>query len=147
MSILLSRPLGIGWGGKGGWRGWAWERKTQDRILDTTLLEGQTQPLESDPDLEALGGEGRGHGVDGRVKKNERQDDTYYIARRRSTTWRNKSRPLGFGWGGERGNGVDWRVNTRRDCRYYIARRTNTALRNKFKPLGFGWGEGVVWPS
>ena len=69
MSILLSRPLGFGWGGKGGWRGWAWERKTQDRILDTTLLEGQTQPLESDPDLEALGGEGRGYGVDGRVKK------------------------------------------------------------------------------
>ena len=69
MSILLSRPLGFGWGGKGGWRGWACERKTQDRILDTTLLEGQTQPLESDPDLEALGGEGRGHGVDGRVKK------------------------------------------------------------------------------
>ena len=61
-------------------------------------------------------------------EKNERQDDTYYIARRRSTTWRNKSRPLGFGWGGERGNGVDWRVNTRRDCRYYIAIEGQTQL-------------------
>ena len=89
---------------------------------------------------------GRGNGVDGCVNQNARRDYTYDIARRTNTTWRNKSRPLGFGWGGERGNGVDWRVNTRRDCRYYIARRTNTALRNKSKPLGFGWGEGdMVW--
>ena len=46
---------------------------------------------------------GRGHGVDGRVNQNARRDYTYYIARRTNTTWRNKSRPLGFGWGGERG--------------------------------------------
>ena len=89
---------------------------------------------------------------------NTRRDCRYYIARRTNTALRNKFKPLGFGggkgewrgrvceskWvgGGERGNGVDWRVNTRRDCRYYIARRTNTTFRIKSRPLGFGWGGG-----
>ena len=35
-------------------------KKIQDRIVDTTLLEGQTQPLESNTDLSAFGGWGEG---------------------------------------------------------------------------------------
>ena len=46
---------------------------------------------------------GRGNGVDGCVNQNARRDYTYDIARRTNTTWRNKSRPLGFGWGGGKG--------------------------------------------
>ena len=43
------------------------------------------------------GGAERGNGVDWRV--NTRRDCRYYIARRTNTALRNKSKPLGFGWG------------------------------------------------
>ena len=48
-------------------------------------------------------GGGRGNGVDGRGNQNATRDCRYYIARRTNTTLRIKSRPLGFGWGGEGG--------------------------------------------
>ena len=49
--------------------------------------------------------------MDGRGNKNARRDCRYYIARRTNTTLRNKSKPLGFGWLGGRGNGMDGRGN------------------------------------
>ena len=49
--------------------------------------------------------------MDGRGNTNARRDCRYYIARRTNRTLRNKSKPLGFGWVGGRGNGMDGRGN------------------------------------